>query len=286
MKMLLYHEENKVASFDLIPYIRGFSIKNACVLENTLLPISVKMYLKHGFTEEIALYQWLIEREVPDYRIDIDKTLCETYHIPFRSIGSMYGTQHTAAILYGWTSMFDKYSIYPEKTENLSYIQEDQHFWAIYRLLPKNIIDNKLKSDWKDFTIHSALPSKWEIRDDKYCLFQSCWEWQRETFEKKAGKIREYGINIKSLENGFLTDFSFVKDTLETLWLSECIPLLSGNNTQEEILTLLPDTESKELARKLLALECNCEKENIPISINELGILTDRKNEKHLIAML
>lgn len=270
MRVYLYYKDYKVMSFDLCMYLTGFYVSEACVIQDSLLPFAIRHGLKQGKSADILMQEWLRYRMLPDYRPDLDAVMCEKYGIKQRNVGRMHGTQHTAAFLNGWTSKFDHFSIYPEKTANLCYVLQDRRFWTLY-IVPQK--QEREKEEREDLTIRSSLPALWEKSTEALRLRQTCYTWQTESYRKHVERMRSIGMQVTCSENQITTDFPFIKYVQETVWLSDLIPFfVTGIPVKEQVLRFFTDPRMRQIASELLQYECWCKEQGDQTSITQLGI--------------
>ena len=221
MKACLYNHDRRTMSFDIYLYLTGFYISDAQIIDGSALPFAIRYGLEHGEPADILLQEWLQYRMLPNSRPDLDTVMCKQYGIPQRNTGRMHGTQHTAAFLNGWISGFDRFGIYPEKTEILCYVLQDRRFWTLYFVDPKQ---NREEKEKEDLTIRAGLPAFWEGSDEGLRLRQTCRQWEMNVYSEYVEQMRSIGMRVECDRNQIVTDFSFLKDVRETIWLSDLIP--------------------------------------------------------------
>ena len=282
----LYYKNKVVLNFALNMSVYGFAVFNTKILCQDNLPLSIQCGIKKGKDINQLLHHWLENRIIPDYRVDLDELMCNEFNIPMYKMGRMCYTQHTAAFLHGWTSVFDEYSVEVQSKKLFTYVLEDPCFWNIYMLLPQNE-----HSPWtlydKNFTLPSELKSKLECNNKTIYLIQTCSESQIDIFTKKKEIMCDYfNLNVQIKGNQFTTNFSYLHKASKSIWLSEIIPFINNSTSiLEQCLEWMPNKKAKGILKKIFAYEKKCRMENIPVSINELGIAAD-KNEAYPIIIL
>lgn len=270
MRVYLYYKDRKVMSFDLCMYLTGFCVSGAQAIESSLLPFAIRYGLKRGRPADILIQEWLRYRMLPDYRPDLDTVMCEAYGLKQRNVGRMHGTQHTAAFLNGWTSKFDHFSVYPERTENLCYVLQDQRFWTLYLAYPKQ---EKEKEEKEDLTIRSGLSAFWEESAKALRLRQTCYDWQAASYRKHTEWMRSIGMQVVCSGNRITTDFSFLKYVQETIWLSDMIQFfVTGTPVREQVLDFFADPQMKQITSDLLQYDYRCKEQGDQVSLTQLGI--------------
>lgn len=270
MKAYLYDHDCKAMSFDICMYLTGFYISDAQIIDGSALPFVMRYGLEHGKPADTLLQEWLRYRMFPDYRPDLDAVMCEKYGIPQRNVGRMRGTQHTAAFLNGWTSRFDHFGVYPEKTESLCYALQDRRFWTLYFAHPKQ---KREKQEEEDMTIRSGLPAFWEKSEECFWLRQTCYQWEMETYSQYAEQMRSIGMRVECDGNQIVTNFSFLKCVQDTIWLSDLIPLFTtGIPVKEQILNFFLEPQIRQIASELLQYEQYCKGQGDHVSLTQLGI--------------
>lgn len=270
MKAYLYNYDRRAMSFDICMYLTGFYISDAQIIDGSALPFAIRYGLEHGKPADILLQEWLRYRMFPNFRPDLDTVMCERYGIPQRNIGRMHGTQHTAAFLNGWASRFDHFGIYPEKIESLCYVLQDRRFWALYFVDPKQ---NREAKEEEDLTIRSGLPAFWEMADEALRLRQACHQWEMDTYSEYVEQMRFIGIQVECDGNQIVTDFSFLKDVQETIWLSDLIPFfVTGIPVREQILDFFPDPQIRQIVSELLQYEQYRQERGDQAALTQLGI--------------
>ena len=120
---MLYHDE-PVMEMTILSNPADIIVTSWEVINPTLLPEGLKPAFdktKDHNMQMVALTQWMNQRAIPNYRINLDDCILSLHHLPRHLFGRMHRYQHTAALLSHFASGFDDYIITPKTVENLCY---------------------------------------------------------------------------------------------------------------------------------------------------------------------
>ena len=117
-----------------------------------------------------------------------------------------------------------------------------------------------------------------ECNNKTIYLTQTCSESQIDIFTQKKEIMCDYfKFSIETKGNQFKTNFSYLHNTSKSIWLSEIIPFINNSTSiLEQCLEWMPNKNAKDILKNLFEYEKKCRTENIPVSINELGIAVDK----------
>lgn len=308
---MLYHDE-PVMEMTILSNPADIIVTSWEVINPTLLPEGLKPAFdktKDHNMQMVALTQWMNQRAIPNYRINLDDCILSLHHLPRHLFGRMHRYQHTAALLSHFASGFDDYIITPKTVENLCYAPQDPRFINLYRLFP--ITDSDLQkrkrqpvcaadrclrervNEWLpyqlcspslSFTIPSEVPSWWERGENGLLLKQMLPEWQEAAMHTKAKFLMEHGDQFgfagkrNLADNIFSTDFSALGG-YDVSFVNEYLPhIQSGAKFFEQLKELMPDytEEAIDALEKCIWASEEC---NVAIEAAEIGIACNKQTQ-------
>ncbi len=269
MKCLLKKDGKVAASFRFEPHTGYFGISDCRIQDEEKIPFSWKLFntLPNEHAKTLFLEQWIRQRCIPDYRINLDAYIQEYFATTDASFGRMNGFQNIPALISLFLSAFDRYSIEPAGDEILYFGFEDFRITKLFVIradntgeiqalrdkvnTPGDLIRVERRSRKDTFpdplsfstTIHSGYISWVEKEGERIILKQDLRQAMTDDLLPYITGIAEYTKDWQfpyHIQNGFgSVDITDIFSGGETSWLQEYLPyLVPGKPIQQQYLEI------------------------------------------------
>lgn len=317
MKCALKNKISKkeIIIFDLIIYPYDLVISNIyCFFEDVPEPFS---YIKNLSSEKQIqiLEAWLKNRAVPNFRNDIDDYLLNRYSLKHKyAFGRMYETQYLASLLSYFISFADDFYVTPLQDEVISFFNIDSRFSNIYLWKSDNFDFNIYDNINLDYTFNHNISKGLNVSNNRFwditptdtlhtqaasfCfkeintnhiyINQNLSHLNEKQQQFYINYLKSSGLavslNLEHINIGFINiiEIVWIRDIILFLKDIKNISCVSSQQTIKNLLELY-FADNDQIINDLFETEQQFMKNNIPIDINNLGILKTNINDSIII---
>lgn len=311
MRVFLKNNGATCATFNFSPHPDWWHATAVEIIDSAIVPPSWK-YLDILPTQEqkdAFLRNWLKQRMIPDYRVNLDAYVRNVLHLCHLSFGRMYGYQGILSSLACFASMFDLFTVEPAEDEYLYFGAEEERMPFVYHLpydnhswvhalretpladnlvlstsIPKASTHRAIAGIYPTFStsVHSAFPSWCEKRGGRFFLVQevtmpASQKPYMDTFIKQMGNWAFHPAT-REQNNQIEYDISEQYANGAIIWLQELIPYISVDICSDlwgaifAYCVELYGTDKP--ARMIHAIQLAAKNAGRELSLNECGILS------------
>ena len=142
MRMLLLHQDIAVAKAVVDIHCSFFDVREVSVFKRQELPNVFLRKLSADTTPEECLTEWLLKRQIPNNRYNLDHVISSFLKLKKNLFGRLYGYQLIPAFLSGFASKDDHYVLVPETKGVFFCGLSDERIPNLYFLEPEQFLND------------------------------------------------------------------------------------------------------------------------------------------------